>query len=47
MTTAARTLRAAGGSWFSVERAARRDERGVHVVRRSELDGRAHPGERR
>jgi hypothetical protein len=37
MTTASRTLRAAGGSWLTVERAARRNENGVYVVRRSEL----------
>jgi ribosomal protein RSM22 (predicted rRNA methylase) len=43
MSTASRTLRAAGGSWASVEKAAHRDENGVYVVRRSELTGREPP----
>jgi hypothetical protein len=46
MTTASRTLRAAGGSWLTVERASRRDENGVHIVRRSELRERTPPRER-
>jgi hypothetical protein len=37
MRTAARTFREAGNSWAAVERAARRDENGVYVVRSSDL----------
>ena len=38
MSTAARVLRAAGGSWAAVERAASRNEDGIHVVRRRDLE---------
>lgn len=47
MTTASRTLRAAGGSWLTVERASHRDENGVHIVRRSQLSNPTPPREPR
>jgi hypothetical protein len=38
MNTASRVLRDAGGSWVAIERIARRNEDGVYVVRRKDLD---------
>ena len=38
MSTAARVLREAGGSWAVVERVASRNEDGVYVVRRRDLE---------
>lgn len=51
-STAARVLRQAGNSWARVERAAHRNENGVYVIRRRDLERDAHdprnpPGERR